>query len=89
MLAVADRLLSLRVNIEQTLHTTATDDVLLDDFHCILGLDLRIEGIIRDNFHDRALLAKAEATGSDNINLVCNTILFESSLKVFNDFMAV
>ena len=89
MLAVAHGLVGLGVNIEQTLYTATADDVLLDNLGSVLGLHLGVEGVVRHDLDNGALLAEAEATGSDHIHLVGDTVLFNSGLEVIYDFVAV
>ncbi len=89
MLAVAHRLVGLGVNIEQTLHATTANDVLLNDFGSILGLHLGVEGVVGDNFHDRALLTETEATRGDHIHFVGDAVLLECGIQVVNDFVAI
>jgi hypothetical protein len=63
--------------------------VLLDDFGSILGLNLCIEGVVRDNLDDGTLLTETEATRGNDFHLVGDAILLESGLEVIYDFVAV
>ena len=60
--------------------------MLLDNLLGIFRLNLSVEGVIGNHFHDGAFLTEAEATGHDYFNLVGNAIVFNDSLEALDDF---
>ena len=88
VLGVGDVLLVLGVLIEQALHLTAFDDVLVDDFEGVFGLHLGVEGVVGKNLHDGAFLAEAEATGGHDLNIVGKVLFLQNLDEILSDFGA-
>ena len=86
VLRVANVLRSLGVNIEQSLNATTTNHVLLNDFVGILGLHLCVESIVGHHLNNRAFLTEAETSCYNHINFTGNTISFNGSLQVLDNF---
>ena len=66
-----------RIQVQQAFHLPAADDMGGHDFFHIVRTDRRIESVIRDDFHDRPLLAESEAAGNHHIDLVIQVVGFE------------
>ena len=88
VLGVADALPCLRVDIEQALNPSASDDMLIDNVMGIIRSHLCIECVVRDNLDHRSLFAEAEASRSDDINLVGEPPVFQKFLDFIADEMA-
>ena len=63
-------LLALGVKIEEALHLSALDDVLVDDFAAVLGFHLGVERVVRKHLDDGALFAEAETAGTHDLNII-------------------
>ena len=75
-----------RIHVQETLHLPAGDDMGRHDFFHIVRADRSIEGVVRDDFHDRTLLAESKATGNHHIDLMVQTVGFERRPEVLDDF---
>ena len=53
-------LLRFGVHVKQALYLTALDDVLLDEFFHVRGLDLDVEGVVGSDLDDGSLFAETE-----------------------------
>ena len=88
VLGVGDVSLVLGVLIEQALHFSTFDDVLVDDLEGVFGLHLGVEGVIGKNLHDGAFLAEAEATGGHDLHIVGKVLLLQNLNEILSDFGA-
>ncbi|OQC18537.1 MAG: hypothetical protein BWX70_03487 [Verrucomicrobia bacterium ADurb.Bin070] len=77
----ADVDLALVLVVEQAGDHAAFDDVLFDDDRRVLGFDLDIEGVLRQDLDDRALLAEAQAAGAHDLHLIDQAVLFDRLLQ--------
>lgn len=62
MLRVAHAAAVLGVAVEQPLHTAAPHDMFGDDLGRVLGCDLHVERVVRNDLNDGPLLAETETT---------------------------
>ena len=65
-----DEFLRLLGVVAQALHHAALHQVLRHDLLHVLGLNLDVERALREDLHDRALLAEPEAARHDHLHLV-------------------
>ena len=89
VLRVAHGVLRLWIHIEQSLHLSAANHVLFDDFLGILGLHLGVEGVVGHDLHDGAFLAEAEAAGDDHVHLVGDSLSLDGRLEVVDNLRTV
>ena len=68
--------------IEELLDGAAADEMLVHDARDHVHADMGIERAFRINDHDRDALAKAEASGADDKDLLGQALFLEQSLKL-------
>ena len=75
MLGVGNVLLILRVFVQQTLHFSTLDDVLVDNLAAILGFHLGVECVVGQNLDDGAFFTETETSGGDHLDVVRQVLL--------------
>ena len=80
--------LALIVVVEQAIHDTSLDEMLLNNRVGVLRLDANIEGIFGEDLDDRSLFAETEATGTDDLNVVLKPSGFDFVLEIFGELNA-
>ena len=85
---LGDELLRLLGVVAEALDDAALDEVLRDDLLDVLGLDLHVEGALRQDLDDRALLAEAEAAGGDHLDRLVELLLREDALELRDNLVA-
>ena len=74
--------------VAEALDDTALDEMLVDDLLHVLGLDLDVERALRENLHDRTLLAESEAARGHHLHRGIETLLLELRLELVDDLVA-
>ena len=85
MLGVGHCALCLWIDVEQTFHLMAIDNVLLDNLRRIAGFYLHIKGVVGDNLDNRTLLTESETAGSDHFGLVLQACFLNRCLEILHD----
>ena len=85
MLDIIQQLVGRTLDIEQPVHLLAIDDMGLNDFLDILGLDLDIGGVVGHNPDNGSLGTETETPGSDHIDLAAQTMVGNSVDKPVYD----
>ena len=88
MLGITYALSCLGVDIEQTLHPPAADDMVIYNIIGIIRCHIGIERVVRDYLDYRAFLAEAETSGGDDIHPVGYALFSQSFLEPFADELA-
>ena len=87
MLGVRYALVGVRGYIEEALYFTSLDNVLLDDFLCIRGLNPCVESIVRNDLDDRTSFAESEAAGNDYLGEIGQVVSHEFLVEFGNDLV--
>jgi hypothetical protein len=63
--------------------------MFLHDFLSILGLNLGIESVVRNDLDNRALFAETEATGANNLGKIIEPLVFDFGAEMICQQLAV
>jgi GNAT superfamily N-acetyltransferase len=75
--------------IQEALDLAALHDLLGDDLLGVLGLDLDVEGLLGEDLYDRPLLAEAETTRLDDLDVVLYALRLRLALEGLVDLDAL
>ena len=82
-------LTGITLHVQQTLYQLALDDMLVQNFFCILSLHLGIEGAVGIDDHDGACGTKTETTRHHDFHVVLKTLLLNLRAQLVDQFSAV